>query len=106
MSRASSTSSASRPGRTTTGAFWPSLPSYARNATPEVRICVPRDSGTPRYCAPRPAGTVLAMHTVLLQDTPKSASVVEASGIVRTYGQGETTVNALRSVDLGIAGGQ
>ncbi len=46
------------------------------------------------------------MHTVLLQDTPKSASVVEASGIVRTYGSGETCVNALRGVDLGIAGGQ
>jgi putative ABC transport system ATP-binding protein len=46
------------------------------------------------------------MHTVLLQDSPTSASVVEASGIVRTYGSGETCVNALRGVDLGIAGGQ
>ena len=46
------------------------------------------------------------MHTVLLQDSPKSTSVVEASGIVRTYGSGETLVNALRGVDLGIAGGQ
>jgi putative ABC transport system ATP-binding protein len=46
------------------------------------------------------------MHTVLLQDSPTSASVVEAAGIVRTYGSGETCVNALRGVDLGIAGGQ
>ncbi len=46
------------------------------------------------------------MHTVLLQDSPPSASVVEAAGIVRTYGSGETCVNALRGVDLGIAGGQ
>ena len=46
------------------------------------------------------------MHTVLLQDSPKSTSVVEAGGIVRTYGSGETCVNALRGVDLGIAGGQ
>jgi putative ABC transport system ATP-binding protein len=46
------------------------------------------------------------MHTVLLQDSPTSASVVEAAGIVRTYGSGETCVNALRGVDVGIAGGQ
>jgi putative ABC transport system ATP-binding protein len=47
------------------------------------------------------------MNTVLLQDHPRSAStVVEASGIVRCYGQGETLVNALRGVDLGIASGQ
>ena len=45
------------------------------------------------------------MNTVLLQN-PESASVVEATGIVRRYGQGETCVNALRGVDLGIAGGQ
>jgi putative ABC transport system ATP-binding protein len=47
------------------------------------------------------------MNTVLVQDSPKSSSVVvEASGIVRTYGHGETRVDALRGVDLGIAGGQ
>jgi putative ABC transport system ATP-binding protein len=42
------------------------------------------------------------MNTVLLQ----SSSVVQATGIVRSYGQGETTVNALRGVDLDIASGQ
>src|SRR3954451_2319839 len=46
------------------------------------------------------------MNSVLLQDSPTSASVVDAAGIVRSYGQGETRVNALRRVDLGIAGGQ
>jgi putative ABC transport system ATP-binding protein len=47
------------------------------------------------------------MNTVLIQDSPKSSStVVEATGIVRTYGHGETRVNALRGVDLSIAGGQ
>jgi putative ABC transport system ATP-binding protein len=43
------------------------------------------------------------MNTALLQST---TTVVEARGIVRQYGQGETTVNALRGVDLGIAGGE
>ena len=42
------------------------------------------------------------MNTVLLQ----TSSVVEASGLVRRYGQGETCVNALRGVDVGIASGQ
>jgi putative ABC transport system ATP-binding protein len=47
------------------------------------------------------------MNTVLIQDSPQSSStVVEATGIVRQYGQGETCVNALRGVDLSIAGGQ
>ena len=40
------------------------------------------------------------MNTVLLQNT---TAVVEATGLVRRYGQGETTVHALRGVDLGIA---
>jgi putative ABC transport system ATP-binding protein len=43
------------------------------------------------------------MNTALLQSTH---TVVEARGIVRQYGQGETTVHALRGVDLDIAGGQ
>src|SRR3954451_20007134 len=43
------------------------------------------------------------MHSVLLQNTD---SVVQASGLVRRYGQGETCVNALRGVDLGIATGE
>ena len=43
------------------------------------------------------------MNTALLQST---STVVEARGIVRQYGQGETTVHALRGVDLDIAGGQ
>src|SRR3954447_24554693 len=43
------------------------------------------------------------MHSVLLQN---STSVVEATGIVRRYGEGETTVHALRGVDLGISQGQ
>src|SRR4051812_20321781 len=43
------------------------------------------------------------MNTVLIQNTN---SVVEATGLVRRYGDGETTVHALRGVDLGIAGGQ
>ena len=42
------------------------------------------------------------MHSVLLQ----TSTVVEASGLVRRYGQGETCVNALRGVDVGIASGQ
>jgi putative ABC transport system ATP-binding protein len=47
------------------------------------------------------------MNTVLIQDSPRSAStVVEASGIVRRYGHGETSVDALRGVDLSIASGQ
>jgi putative ABC transport system ATP-binding protein len=47
------------------------------------------------------------MNTVLIQDSPRaSSSVVEAMGIVRQYGHGETCVNALRGVDLAIAGGQ
>ena len=47
------------------------------------------------------------MNTVLIQDSPRSSStVVEATGIVRTYGHGETRVDALRGVDLSIAGGQ
>jgi putative ABC transport system ATP-binding protein len=43
------------------------------------------------------------MHSVLLQN---STSVVEATGIVRRYGEGETTVHALRGVDLGITQGK
>ena len=45
------------------------------------------------------------MNTVLLQRL-RVRLVVEATGIVRRYGQGETCVNALRGVDLGIAAGQ
>jgi putative ABC transport system ATP-binding protein len=43
------------------------------------------------------------MNTALLQST---STVVEARGVARRYGQGETTVHALRGVDLDIAGGQ
>jgi putative ABC transport system ATP-binding protein len=43
------------------------------------------------------------MTSVLIQNTN---SVVEAAGLVRRYGAGETSVNALRGVDLGIAQGQ
>ena len=43
------------------------------------------------------------MNTVLIQNTN---SVVEATGLVRRYGEGETSVHALRGVDLGIARGQ
>ncbi len=47
------------------------------------------------------------MHSILLQDSPQTANaVVQARGIVRRYGQGETCVNALRGVDLDIAGGR
>src|SRR4051795_11357548 len=42
------------------------------------------------------------MNSILLQ----TSTVVEASGVVRRYGHGETTVDALRGVDLGIATGQ
>jgi putative ABC transport system ATP-binding protein len=44
------------------------------------------------------------LQTVLLD--PPSGHVVEASGLVRRYGAGETAVHALRGVDLGIAGGR
>jgi putative ABC transport system ATP-binding protein len=43
------------------------------------------------------------MTSVLIQNTE---SAVHATGIVRRYGAGETTVHALRGVDLGIAQGQ
>ena len=43
------------------------------------------------------------MNSVLLQN---SAAVVQATGLVRRYGQGETSVNALRGVDLEIATGR
>ena len=43
------------------------------------------------------------MNTVLIQNT---TSVVEATGLVRRYGDGETSVHALRGVDLGIARGE
>ena len=47
------------------------------------------------------------MHSILLQDSPQTANaVVQARGITRRYGQGETCVNALRGVDLDIAGGR
>ncbi len=42
------------------------------------------------------------MNSLLLQ----TSTVVEASGLVRRYGHGETAVDALRGVDLGIATGQ
>src|SRR4051812_20648249 len=42
------------------------------------------------------------MKSILLQ-TP---TLVEASALVRRYGQGETSVHALRGVDLGIATGE
>ncbi len=42
------------------------------------------------------------MNSVLLQ----TSTVVQATGLVRRYGQGETCVNALRGVDVGIASGQ
>jgi putative ABC transport system ATP-binding protein len=42
------------------------------------------------------------MTSVLIQNT----NSVEATGLVRRYGDGETTVHALRGVDLGIAQGQ
>ena len=45
------------------------------------------------------------MNTVLLQDSEPPPSS-KPRGLVRRYGQGETTVNALRGVDLGIAAGQ
>ena len=43
------------------------------------------------------------MHSVLLQNT---ASVVQATGLVRRYGEGETCVHALRGVDLDISTGR
>jgi putative ABC transport system ATP-binding protein len=43
------------------------------------------------------------MHTALLQNT---STVVEATGLTRRYGDGETSVHALRGVDLGIASGE
>ena len=43
------------------------------------------------------------MNTVLLQNTN---SVVQATGLERRYGAGETTVHALRGVDLGIETGR
>jgi putative ABC transport system ATP-binding protein len=48
--------------------------------------------------------TATSMRTVLLD--PPSAPVVDASGLVRCYGAGDTAVRALRGVDLGIAGGR
>jgi putative ABC transport system ATP-binding protein len=44
------------------------------------------------------------LQTVLLD--PPAGHVVDASGLVRRYGAGETAVHALRGVDLGIAGGR
>jgi putative ABC transport system ATP-binding protein len=44
------------------------------------------------------------LQTVLLD--PPSGTVVEASGLVRRYGAGETAVHALRGVDLGIDRGR
>src|SRR3954463_3212767 len=44
------------------------------------------------------------MQTILL-DTP-TVSAVQATGLVRRYGAGETSVHALRGVDLGIAAGE
>jgi putative ABC transport system ATP-binding protein len=48
------------------------------------------------------------MHSILLQEaTPETSNaVVQARGVARRYGQGETCVNALRGVDLDIAGGR
>ena len=46
------------------------------------------------------------MTTVLIQDSPKTSSVVEARGVVRQYGQGETTVHALRGVSVEMARGR
>src|SRR3954470_13626466 len=43
------------------------------------------------------------MTSVLIQNTE---AAVQASGLVRRYGAGETTVHALRGVDLGIAQGE
>ncbi|WP_053227839.1 ABC transporter ATP-binding protein [Solirubrobacter soli] len=43
------------------------------------------------------------MNSVLIQN---STSVVQATGLERRYGDGETAVHALRGVDLGIAQGQ
>jgi putative ABC transport system ATP-binding protein len=43
------------------------------------------------------------MTSVLIQNTE---SAVHATGLVRRYGAGETTVHALRGVELGIAQGQ
>jgi putative ABC transport system ATP-binding protein len=48
-------------------------------------------------------GTVEGMNSVLIQNT---SSVVGATGLERRYGAGETTVHALRGVDLDIAQGQ
>ena len=48
-------------------------------------------------------GTLDGMNTVLIQNTH---AVVEATGLVRRYGEGETSVHALRGVDLGIAAGE
>jgi putative ABC transport system ATP-binding protein len=44
------------------------------------------------------------MQTVLVD--PPVSSVVQASGLVRQYGSGDTAVQALRGVDLGITGGR
>jgi putative ABC transport system ATP-binding protein len=44
------------------------------------------------------------MQTVLVD--PPVSSVVQASGLVRQYGAGDTAVQALRGVDLGITGGR
>src|SRR4051794_41653323 len=43
------------------------------------------------------------MHSVLLQNTE---SVVQATGLVRRYGHGETSVHALREVSLEIETGR
>src|SRR3954462_13475405 len=44
------------------------------------------------------------MQTILL-DTP-TVSALQATGLVRRYGEGETAVHALRGVDLGISTGE
>src|SRR4051812_17964123 len=49
------------------------------------------------------AGTLRGMTSVLIQSTE---AVVNATGLVRRYGDGDTAVHALRGVDLGITQGQ
>jgi len=50
------------------------------------------------------------MQTLLLQDQPRedttTDAVVQATGLVRRYGEGETAVDALRGVSLGIESGR
>src|SRR4051794_5894091 len=83
----------------TTAASWPCWPTCDRTPQGEPGR-TPLGRRAP-FRRARAAGTVAGMHTVVIE-APAPTATVAAAGVTRRYGAGETAVDALRGVSLGV----